>query len=158
MVIVLTLLIFSSSSFPSHLSLCASCLQQYSIPYVHIMSTIVFNTICAHHVYNSIQYHLCTSCLQYYSILFVYKMSTIHSEFRSNSDQCAHHGYNSIQYHLCTSWLQYYSILFVHKMSTYNTFRSNSDQCAHHVYNTFRSNSINLHIMSTIVFETQSDS
>ena len=82
-------------------------------------------------------------------------MSTIHSEFRSNSDQCAHHGYNSIQYHLCTSWLQYYSILFVHKMSTYNTFRSNSDQCAHHVYNTFRSNSINMHIVSTIA--TQSD-
>ena len=80
-VIVLTLLIFFLRPFV----------------FVDIMTTTVFNTICAHYVYNSIQHHLCTSCLQYYSIPFVHIMSTIHSDqFRSNSYQCAHYEHNSV--------------------------------------------------------------
>ena len=116
-VIVLTLLIFR------HFVLCTSCLQYYSIPFVHIMSTIhsdqilinghimstiLLNTICAHNVYNtfrSIQikfWSMWTSWLQCIQInsdqilINVDIMSTIHSDqFRSNSDQCEHNVYNT---------------------------------------------------------------
>ena len=43
------------SFFPSHLTLYTSCVQYFSIPFVHMMSTIVFNTICVHNVYKATQ-------------------------------------------------------------------------------------------------------
>ena len=67
--------------------MCTSCLQYYSIPYVHIMSTILLNAICAYNVYNTFNQFRsnCNQCAH-----------NVYITFRSNSYHCAQYEYNSI--------------------------------------------------------------